>query len=82
MVSSSSSCPSTPGKPDFEWLRATPEDEEEYVQALQTLGIEMATACPPRVREEAIPPLGTESTSELLVGKITSRCKERLVNLS
>ena len=54
----------------------------EYVAALQKLGIHMAEQLPAKVRLAAVTPLGTDPTSDLLVGDFNSQTKERTLKPS
>ena len=64
----------------WEWDKCLISDgTDKFVQALQLLGIDMARACPPKLRLEAITPLGTPC-GDLLVGVYgKGTTKERLL---
>ena len=81
-MSDTSQAPATPDD-HFGWCGTTPAQGEcEYVQALQVLGIHMATRVPQRIKEQAITELGVEPTSDLLVGDFATQTKERTLKPS
>lgn len=67
----------------WEWDKCLISDgTEKFVQALQLLGLDMARACPPKLRLEAIAPLGTPC-GDLLIGVYgKGTTKERLLKPS
>ena len=82
MSDTASPAPATPDDISL-WCKTTPaQGESEYVQALQLLGIHMATRVPKRIQNEAITELGTEPTSDLLIGDFAAQTKERTLKPS
>lgn len=67
----------------WEWDKCLSSDgTEKFVQALQLLGLDMARACPPKLRLEAVTPLGTPC-GDLLIGVYgKGTTKERLLKPS
>lgn len=66
-----------------EWRACSPHDGwAQYVDALTSLGLDMAQAVPKKIRDEAIPPLTEIPKSNLLVGDFAkgTTTKERTLS--
>lgn len=58
----------------WDWQSCRPCDGmENFVPALQLLGIDMAKATPNKIRREAIVPLGETPTSNVIVGEFSKK---------
>ena len=74
--------PSSLSPVDGDWRSVVPGDGDmEYVQALQMLGIHMASSCPSDLKTAAITPLGVEPQTDLLRGDFKAKTKERTLIL-
>ena len=68
-----------------EWRKRCPKDGwMPYIDALTNLGRDLAAAVPKKVKAEAIPKLGEDPTSSILIGDFTpgTTTKERTLNPS
>lgn len=65
---------------EWDWQSCLPDDGlENFVCALQRLGVDLARSIPKRTVQEAVTPLGVEPTSSLLKGDFSCALKERVL---